>query len=315
MIGDAFAPLSNADDLTLHALARESDCALVRPLPDPHALEPHGKAREIHHDEHVLEPAVLLADEISDGAAMVAVSEHCRRACMNPELVLDRRAQDVVARTERTVRVDQEFRHDEKRNALDAFGRIRRAREHEMDDVLGVVLLAVGDEDFLALKLVGAITLRNRPGAYRGQVRARLRLGQVHRAGPRASDHLGQEFFLEVPRTGELDRFDRSLRQHRAQVEGEIRRVPHLLDSGSEQMGQALAAELRRLGQTIPAVVAELLVGFLEAWRRLYAAVGKTLRAFAITDGIERRQYVGREFRAFLENGRHDVRRRLLEPR
>ena len=150
MIGVARGALVHADDPALHALARVGDRALIRALGDPDALEPDREAREIHHDEHVLESAVLLADEIADRAAMIAVSEHGGRARMDPELVLDRRAEHVVARAERAVRVDQQLRHDEERNPFHAFGRLRRAREHEVDDVLGVVLLAVGDEDLLA---------------------------------------------------------------------------------------------------------------------------------------------------------------------
>ena len=90
------------------------------------------------------------------------------------------------------VGVDQELRHDEQRDALDAFRRVRRAREHEVDDVLGVVVLAVGDEDLLAEELVRAVALRHGARAHRREVGARLRLGQVHRAGPRAGDHLRQ---------------------------------------------------------------------------------------------------------------------------
>ena len=37
----------------------------------------------------------------------------------------------------------QELGHDEKRNALDAGGRIRRARQHQMDDVFGQIVFAV----------------------------------------------------------------------------------------------------------------------------------------------------------------------------
>ena len=60
-----------------------------------------------------------------------------------------RDAVHVVARAQRAVRVDQELRHDEQRDALHALGRIGRARQHQVHDVLGHVVLAVGDEDLL----------------------------------------------------------------------------------------------------------------------------------------------------------------------
>ena len=84
---------------------------------------PTEKRAEIHHDEHVLEAAVLLADQIADRAAVVAVREHGGRTRVDAELVLDRHAVHVVARAEAAVVVDQELRHEEQRDALDAFRR------------------------------------------------------------------------------------------------------------------------------------------------------------------------------------------------
>ena len=39
------------------------------------------------------------------------------------------------------------FGHDEQADALHALGRAGHARQHQVDDVLGHVVLAVGDED------------------------------------------------------------------------------------------------------------------------------------------------------------------------
>ena len=64
--------------------------------------------------------------------------------------------------------------------------------------------------------------------------------------------------------------------------------MPHFLDRGAEQVGKSLTAELRRLGQAVPAVFTELPIGFLEAGWRLHRAIVETLRTFAIADGIER---------------------------
>jgi hypothetical protein len=74
---------------------------------------PTGESREIHHDEHVLEAAILFAHEIADGAAVVAIGEHRRRARMDAELVLDRYAMDVVARAQCSILVHQDLGHDE----------------------------------------------------------------------------------------------------------------------------------------------------------------------------------------------------------
>ena len=100
--------------------------------------------------------------------------------------------------------------------------RVRQAGQHEVDDVLGQVVLAVGDEDLLADDAV-AVAVRHRPASgARRQVRARLRLGQVHRPRPLARDHPRQEHPLERVGAVVLERLDRALGQHLAEREGEV---------------------------------------------------------------------------------------------
>ena len=70
---------------------------------------------------------------------------------MHAELVLDATGIDVVACAERAVGVDQEFRNQKQRNAPGARGRIGQSRQHEMHDVVGHVVIAIGDEDFVPL--------------------------------------------------------------------------------------------------------------------------------------------------------------------
>ena len=220
----------HAHGLALQALARPGERALVGALGDRHALEADREARGVHHDEHVLEAAVRLAHEVADGAVLLAVGHHRRRARVDAELVLDRDALHVVALAERAVGVHQELGHDEERDALHALGRAVDARQHQVDDVLGVVVLAVGDEDLLALEAVGAVGLRRGLGAHERQVAAGLRLGEVHRAGPLARDHVRQELLAQRLGPDVVDRLDRALGEHRAELEREVRRAPHLLD-------------------------------------------------------------------------------------
>ncbi len=49
---------------------------------------------------------------------------------------------DVVGLAQRAVGVDADLRHDEERQALGAGGRAVDAREHEVDDVLGEIVVA-----------------------------------------------------------------------------------------------------------------------------------------------------------------------------
>ena len=147
--------------------------ALEGALGDRHALQADAEARRVHHDEHVLEAAVLLADEVADG---LVEHHHRGRARVDAELVLDRGAARVVALAERAVGLRQELRHEEERDALHALGRVGRAREHEVDDVLGEVVLAVGDEDLLAGdQVVVALRLGLRPDQARGRSRPAAR--------------------------------------------------------------------------------------------------------------------------------------------
>ena len=68
---------------------------------------------------------------------------------MDAELVLDRGAGGAVTLAETAVRLDEELAHHEQRDALHARGRVRCAREHQVHDVLGVVVLAERNEDLL----------------------------------------------------------------------------------------------------------------------------------------------------------------------
>ena len=201
------------DRTRLHAIARVLHRFLVRALGHADALDTHCVAGRVHHDEHVLEAAVLLADEISDCTALVAELQHRRRTRLDAELVLDAHAMHIVARTERAVGIDHELRHDEQADALHAFGCAGHASQHEMDDVPRHVVLAVGDEDLGAEDLVAAVGLRLGSGANQREVGTGLRLGQVHRAGPLARNHLRQVSRLLLRAARGQQRLDRAVGQ------------------------------------------------------------------------------------------------------
>ncbi len=161
------APLRRTIDRpALHALLRKGDGLLIGAFGDRDALHADGKPRRVHHDEHVLEAAVLLAHQVADRAAVIAELQHRGRTRLDTELVLDRHAMHIVARAQGTVVVHKELRHDEKRDPFHAFGRIGRARQHEMDDVLRHIVLAPGDEDLRAEEAVATVALRLGAGAH-----------------------------------------------------------------------------------------------------------------------------------------------------
>ena len=131
---------------------------------------------------------------------------------MHAELVLDAAGVDVVARAERAVGIDQEFRNQEQRNALGAGGRIGQPREHEMHDVVGHVVVAIGDEDLGAVDAIAAVGGALGAAAQRADVGAGLRLGELHGAGPFAGDQLFQIDLLQLVAAMGLQRLDRAQR-------------------------------------------------------------------------------------------------------
>ena len=220
---------------------------------------------------------------------------------MNAELVLDRMRAHVVALSERAVGIEQEFRHQEERDALGSGRRIGKPRQHQVNDVVGEIVLAVGDEDLLAGDAVAAVGGALGAGAQRADVGARLRLGELHRAHPFARDELGQIGALELVGAVRDQRVDAGHGQQRAEAEGHGGRVPHLDAGGIERVRQLLAAPLRGCGEPVPAGLRPGAIGLLPARRRGDGAVLER-RAVAVADRVERGENVGGELAGLLEH-------------
>src|ERR1700693_759326 len=95
--------------------------------------------------------------------------------------MLDRCAPDVVAFAERSMGLDQKLRDDEHRDALRALGRAGKARKHEVDDILGKVVLAERNEDLRAVDLV-VVAFGRRFRAHGCQIATGLRLCEGYSA-------------------------------------------------------------------------------------------------------------------------------------
>ena len=92
---------------------------------------------------------------------------------MDAELVLDRKAAHVVALAEGAIGIHEELRHEEQGHAFHALGGSGGPGEHHVNDVLGQIVLAIGDEDLLPLELVAARADRLGAGAHRRRDRSR----------------------------------------------------------------------------------------------------------------------------------------------
>ena len=146
-----------AGGAALLAFLRKGQRLLIGAVGNADAFEADAEAGLVHHREHAEHAAIFLADQVTDGAAMIAHRHGAGGGGVHAELVLDAGWIDVVARAERAVGVDHELRNQEQRNALGARGRIGQAGQHEMHDVIGHVVVAIGDEDFRALDAIGAV--------------------------------------------------------------------------------------------------------------------------------------------------------------
>ena len=219
---------------------------------------------------------------------------------MDAELVLEGRARDVVLRAQAAVLIDQELGHQEERDAARALGRVRKPREDEVDHVLRDVVVAPGDEDLLAADQV-VVTFRHRARAHGREVRSRLRLGEIHRAGPLAGDELRQIPRLLLRRAVRLERLHRAHGEQGAQRERHVGRIPHLDRGGEHERGESLAAVLRIAAEAVPSAFDELAIGGTEAVRRNHAVLAEA-RALCIAGLVERGEDFGRQLRGLLEH-------------
>ena len=80
---------------------------------------------------------------------------------MDAEFFFQAYASHTVTLSERPIRIDEEFWSDEEGNTTRTFGRVRQPRKDKVDDVLGDVMVAPCDVNFLAGNRIGAITIRN----------------------------------------------------------------------------------------------------------------------------------------------------------
>ncbi len=200
----------------------------------------------------------------------------------------------------------EEFRRQEQREAARPGRRAGQPRKNKVDDILRHVVLAVGDEDFLAEEAVGSILCAFRSGLDCAEVGAGLRLGEVHRPGPPAADHRSEINVGELARAVRFQRPNGALGQERAQGEGHRRAVPDFGAGDVDEMRQPHAPEFRRRRDAAPARVRPTPVYVGEAVRHRHKSVF-VARAREIASAVERRDFVGGEAPCLCDDGRNGV--------
>ena len=163
-----------------------------------------------------------------------------------------------------------------------------------MNDIIGEIVLAIGDDDFLPGDAIAAVRRALGSGARRAHVGAGLRLGELHGAHPFAGNELRQVDALELLAAVRHQRIDRRHGENRAQTEGYSRGVPHFQAGGVERVRQILAAPLRGRGNRVPAPLRPGAIGLLPSRCRRHRSVLEP-GAFAVADRIEGSEDIGRE--------------------
>ncbi|MCY1170612.1 hypothetical protein D9M73_106920 [compost metagenome] len=290
----------------LHTLQRIADRRLRRGFRHLHALQTDIEPRIVHHREHRADAAEFAADQLADAVIVVAKAQHASRRGVQPHLMLDRNDADIVERTRRAIGVQPIFRHQEQGNPLGPGRCPRRAREHEVDDIGGHVMVAKRDIDLGALDAPFAIAERLGLGAQSADIGARLRLGQVHRPGPCTGRQMRQILRLLCGAAMMRQRLDRADRQRGGQRKAHIGAAERIEHRGLDRKGQALPTEFLRHADRAPATLDIILIGLHETLGH-HHAFGRPFRTDGVARAQQRRPFARRQLPNAFEHGIDDV--------
>ncbi|MNQ76734.1 hypothetical protein D3C85_915820 [compost metagenome] len=298
-VGHLVCGLRPAGRAALQALAGVSGGGLIGGFGAADALQADRQALVVHHGEHRRQALVGLADQPALGTVEV---DHAGARGLDAHLVFDRAAAHGVARAQAAIGIDYHLGHQKQRDALGSGRRARQLGQHQVDDVLGQVLLAAGDEDLAAADAVAAVGLGFGPGADDPQVGAGMGLGQAHGTGPAAFVHGRQVGVFQCLAGMRVDRQAGAGTQRRIQGEAGIGGVEHLLEGYREHLGHAHAAVGRVAGQADPAALDIGGVSLLEAGRGMYLA-GDPLCALLVAAAVERGDQAAGDLGRLFKNG------------
>jgi hypothetical protein len=130
---------------------------------------PDFSASFVEHHEHRLHALVGLAHHI---AGRRFESHLTGGRGVHAHFVCEAGTMEVVLGT-----VLVEFRNDECTQAVGPLGGVGESGEHEMQDVVGQIVLATSDPNFVAVDRVGAVVSGFGTGSDHPEVRSALRFG------------------------------------------------------------------------------------------------------------------------------------------
>ena len=138
----------------------------------------------------------------------------------------------------------------------------------------------------------------------RADVRPGLRLGEVHRAGPLAGDHLRQVALALLLGAEVQEHVDRALGEQRAQRERHVGGGDHLLHGHADEPREAAPAVLGRERHRRPPGLDVAAVGLGEPLGRGDRAVVVAPAVLHVADPVERGELLGEEAAGLLEDAR-----------
>ncbi len=246
------------------------------------------------------------ADQLAIAVIVLAEVEDRRAVADDAHLVLDTAQRDVVGAADGTIRVHAELRDDEEREPFRSWRRTLRAGEHEVDDVLGDVVVTSRDVDLGPTDLEAAIRCAHRLGERGADIAPGLRLGETHGGEPLAlEDPRGIQLFLGG-RGAVLKEVGGAVGEPWVHVQRGVRAGGDLLDECRQDMGTALPTELLGRHDRLEPEFVKLVHSLLEARRRHDLAVDD-LATLPVAHGVERTRDLVGELAALLEDHLHLV--------
>jgi hypothetical protein len=274
----------------------------------------------VHHVEHAAQAFARLADEVAHGAGL---SQHRKLALAEieqgvggaapTELVVEARQRHVVAlASQLALGVHQLLGHDKERNALDPRHQLavrpRNLGQHQVDDVLGELMLAGRDPHLVAFEPVAraqrvrlkALAIGHRAGGNVREGRARLRLRQAHGAGEAAIEFVGgKHLFLQrrAMRHQQIGIAD----GEQAAADADGRSAKEHARRRFDQIGQLHAAHRVVLGSTQHARLGVGIPGLLRCRRQDHLLTVEA-RLFGVDQAVEGGVLLARNALAGLEH-------------
>ncbi len=276
-------------------------------------LLPHHHSGLVHHLEHVRDALALLSDQVADAVVVVPEVEGAGGGGVNPHLVLYARDVDVVELPEGAVRIDAVLGNEEEADPLDSRRRSLGSGEHHVDDVLGEVVIAAGDEALGSHDLV-VVAVLLRPADRVAHGASGLGLGQTHGGRPLARVHLLQVEALHLLGAEGIQDVCRTGGEPARGTEWKTGSLEELVDGSSHGERQPLAAPFGVGRATDPARFGVELVGVDEFLGKLHLAVLQ-LHTLLVAEGPQRSSDLLRLLGAFLHDHLEHLSVELLELR